>query len=191
MKIITPTEFDVEKKNDLLYLGRIRAADYVWVHRSGRDNSSANLECLARDLQGDILVTQTVNDDDWSWANQHLSGKVGMDDIIFVSAGDLYRDPAINRKARYISSELLAQIKPQLEDLGYVYADKYNGASLDEHGAESTLLEEATREAADYVILESSSVQDYTNAGFTEVQEFIAISSGRIYKLKGKKQRMK
>src|SRR3989344_7319200 len=118
MKIITPTEFDVEKKNDLLYLGRIRAADYVWVHRSGRDNSSANLECLARDLQGDILVTQTVNDDDWKWASNYLSGKVGLDDLTFVAAGDLYRDSTIARPARFISNDILEQIEPQLDSLG-------------------------------------------------------------------------
>ncbi|MDO8511491.1 MAG: hypothetical protein Q7S55_04980 [Nanoarchaeota archaeon] len=181
MKIITPEEFEAERKDNLLYVGRIRAADYIWVHRSGGDHSSANLERLARDLQGDILVTQTVNADDWSWASNDLSGKVGMDDHTFVAAAELYRDSTIDRKAEYLSSELLAQIEPQLDDLGPLGAEKSVGLSYNEYGAESKLLEEANKKGADYVVLESNGCQEFH---LFDLPEFVAISSGRIYRLK-------
>ncbi|MEK6939253.1 MAG: hypothetical protein AABX31_00850, partial [Nanoarchaeota archaeon] len=126
MKIINPAEFEAERKDNLLYLGRIRAADYIWVHRSGGDYSSEYLSCIAKDLQGDIVVTQTANNDDWTWAHHHLSGRVGIDDTVFVAAADLYRDSTIKRKAQYINSELLALIDPQLDLLGTVNTQNYH-----------------------------------------------------------------
>ncbi|GEM_PF-6412106 len=190
MKIITPEQFETEQKDNLLYLGRIRAADYVWVHRLGRDNSPANLERLAQDLQGDILVTQTVNDNDWSWASNYLRGKVGMGDLTFVSAADLYRDNSIKRNAQYINDEHLAQIELQLDDLVSISVDK-NVESYDKYGAKSKLLEEATKIGADYVLLKSNDCQElteFTRYDILNSSEFVAISSGRLYKLKGAKK---
>lgn len=193
MKIVTPEQFEVEQKENLLYVGRIRAADYIWVHRSGADNSLVHLEYIAKDLQGDILVPQKTNNDDWSWANYHLSGRVGMDDTIFVAAGDLYRDSTMQRKAQYISNELLEQIEPHLKDLGALCADKFVGSSYDKHGAESKLLEEANKKGADYVVLESSYCQGfgrfYADQSIQSIyadhdDDLFAISRGKMFKLK-------
>src|SRR3989344_2873619 len=105
-----------------------------------------------------------------------------MDDYIFIAAGDLYRDNSIKRNAKYINDEHLAQIEPQLDDLGSLHADKHVGSKYNEHGAESKLLEEATKKGADYVLLKSSYCQEFTFIDLLD--EFVAISSGRIYKLK-------
>lgn|SRR3989344_2829753 len=154
MKIITPEEFDVEEKDNLLYVGRIRAASYLWVHEQGsyeglNEHNLSKLERIASHvLHGDILVHQTVdNVDDWVWAGNILSGKVGLDDTVSVAAAELYRDPKIHREAHYIGKDILAQIEPQLESLGYLEGSTFGNT-------DSALLNKATNIGADYVVVD-------------------------------------
>ena len=186
MKIVTPEQFESEQKDNLLYVGRLRAANYLWPYDQGSSEGQhrANIlaiERLGTEFNGDLLVSSVTNSDDDSWAQNYLSGKIGMDDSYYVAAAELYRDSRFQRKAQYIDSEMLAQIEPQLDYLGQVGAGKMVGSSYDQYGAKSKLLENATEKGADYVVLGSNNCQEFT---ILDLPEFVANSEGRIYRLK-------